>query len=362
MLCAAALATAAPLPQQIDDASFWRMVKDFSEVGGSFSAENFVSNEPNFQWVLTRLNAVTKPGGAYLGVGPEQNFTYIAALKPDIAFITDIRRQNLVQHLMYKAIFEMSADRADFLSILLSRKRPAGLTESSTTERLFNAYGSSPTDAQLAKKNVQAIEDLLVKKHGFTLDARDLETLEHVHHIFELYGLETGYGSNLKTVDFTNGKGHNGNFSTILTTIDDRGNNRTFLATEANFRIVKDLEGRNLIVPIVGDFGGGHALKSIAGYLTQHDSRVSAFYVSNVEQYLFQNNPTARNGGADQFYENLAMLPLDRTSTFIRSAARANVKEPYEGFVSLLGSMTETLAAFKQTGFSSLRDVLELSR
>jgi hypothetical protein len=361
-VCAAVAARAASLPRQIDDARFWQMVTDFSEAGGSFSAENFVSNEPNFQWVLTRLDATAKRGGAYLGVGPEQNFTYIAALRPSIAFIIDIRRQNLIEHLMYKAIFEMAADRADFLSILLSRKRPAGLTESSTIERLFNAYGYSPADTELAKKNLGVIRDLLVKKHGFTLNAEDLQTLEHVHHIFELYALETGYSSNLKTVDFTNGNGHNGNFSTILTTVDDRGNNRTFLATESNFMIVKDLENRNLLVPVVGDFGGEHALKSIAGYLAQQDATVSAFYVSNVEQYLFQNNPTAGNGGVEHFYESVAMLPFDDASTFIRSASRANVKQPYEGFLSLLGSMKETLAVFKQTGFTSLRDVLLLSQ
>ena len=61
-----------------------------------------------------------------MGVGPEQNFTYIAVTRPAIAFIVDIRRGNLDLHLMYKALFELSADRADFVSRLFSRKRPAG--------------------------------------------------------------------------------------------------------------------------------------------------------------------------------------------------------------------------------------------
>jgi hypothetical protein len=41
---------------------------------------------------------------------------------------------------------------------------------------------------------------------------------------------------------------------------------------------------------------------------------VSAFYVSNVEQYL---TPTPK---LLSFYENVAALPLDSSSTFIRSA------------------------------------------
>src|SRR5262245_59952169 len=102
--------SAQQLPAQLDDREYWRIITEFSEEGGSFTAENFVSNEPNFQQVLTRLKDRTHPGGAYIGVGPEQNFTYIAGLQPAIAFIVDIRRQNLIQHLMYKAAFELSGD------------------------------------------------------------------------------------------------------------------------------------------------------------------------------------------------------------------------------------------------------------
>ncbi|PYS24420.1 MAG: hypothetical protein DMG11_24450 [Acidobacteria bacterium] len=77
------------LPSQLSDDVFWRMVSDFSEGSGSFRFE-FMSNEREFQSVIPDLVATTKPGGVYLGVGPEQNFTYIAATQPKMAFITDI--------------------------------------------------------------------------------------------------------------------------------------------------------------------------------------------------------------------------------------------------------------------------------
>ena len=67
------------------------------------------------------------PGGVYLGVAPDQNFTYMVAVRPRMAFILDIRRGNLLQHLLYKAVFELSADRAEFVSMLFSKPRPAGL-------------------------------------------------------------------------------------------------------------------------------------------------------------------------------------------------------------------------------------------
>jgi hypothetical protein len=80
------------------------------------------------------------PAGVYLGVGPEQNFTCIAAIKPRIAFISDIRRGNLNLHLVYKALFEMSGSRADFVERLFSRTRPAGLPEAVTAAPLMQAY------------------------------------------------------------------------------------------------------------------------------------------------------------------------------------------------------------------------------
>ena len=69
----------------------------------------------------------------YLGVGPEQNFTYIVALRPKLAFIVDIRRGNMNEHLLYKAFIELSADRADFLSRLFARPRPAGSADKTRT-------------------------------------------------------------------------------------------------------------------------------------------------------------------------------------------------------------------------------------
>src|SRR2546421_1749680 len=116
------------IPREIADDTFWKMISDFSEDSGSFRFE-YMSNELQFQYVIPRLKENRKPGGVYVGVGPEQNFTYIAALQPKMAFIVDIRRQNMIEHLIYNAIFEMSSDRADFLTRLFSRRAPTGLTE-----------------------------------------------------------------------------------------------------------------------------------------------------------------------------------------------------------------------------------------
>ena len=109
-------AAAASLPARLGDQEFWRLVSDSSEPDGTFRSDNLLSNELGFQFVVPELARTTKAGRAYMGVGPEQNFTYIVATKPAMAFIVDIRRGNLDLHLLYKALFEMSVDRADFVS------------------------------------------------------------------------------------------------------------------------------------------------------------------------------------------------------------------------------------------------------
>src|SRR5690349_127147 len=128
------------LPAKLSDAEFWQLTENLSESNGFFRSDNFLSNENGYQEVIPELVRQIKPGGVYMGVAPEINFTYIVALKPRMAFIVDIRRGNLHEHLLYKALFEMSANRAEFLSRLFSRKRPSGLAPTATVPELFDAF------------------------------------------------------------------------------------------------------------------------------------------------------------------------------------------------------------------------------
>ena len=133
------------LPQRLDDRTFWSLVSEFSEPSGFFRPDNLVSNETAFQHVIPTLVTQVTPVSAYLGVGPDQNFTYIAALRPRIAFIVDIRRQNLLLHLMYKGLVELSPDRATLLSRLFSRRKAVSIiVRSSSTCAATRPSASSP--------------------------------------------------------------------------------------------------------------------------------------------------------------------------------------------------------------------------
>src|ERR1051326_3233438 len=122
------LRAADTLPSQLSDAQYWKMISDLSEPYGYFQHPIVTSNEISYQYVLPDLMKTARSGGAYLGVGPEQNFTYIAALQPKIAFIIDIQGDMMLEHLMYKSIFEMSPDRVTFVANLFARRAPAQLT------------------------------------------------------------------------------------------------------------------------------------------------------------------------------------------------------------------------------------------
>jgi hypothetical protein len=312
---ALAQATAtARLPAQLTDREFWALVGDLSEPGGYFQSDNFLSNERGYQIVIPELVATARPGRVYLGVGPEQNFPYILALKPALAIIFDVRRGNLHLHLLYKALFELSADRAEFLSMLFSRPRPDGLTAESSVQALMDAYQAVPASDALYEKNLSAVAALLTKKHGFTLEPGDLEGIDYVYRT----AFFSGGPSLTYSMAGRGGRGGRGNDSTYaaIQILDDgRGVNRGYLGTEAQWRALKDFQSRNLLVPVVGDFGGPKAIRAVGAFLKARDALVSAFYLSNVEQYL------NRSGMEDVFLCNVATLPLDETSTFIYTGA-----------------------------------------
>ncbi|PYS16947.1 MAG: hypothetical protein DMG15_00795 [Acidobacteria bacterium] len=343
------------LPRELTDDAYWKMVSDFSEQSGSFRFE-YMSNELQFQYVIPRLKENRKPGGVYLGVGPEQNFTYIAAIQPKIAFIFDIRRQNTIEHLIYKALFEMSSDRTEFLSRLFSRRPPQGLTEKSTARQLFQAFRAVPADADLYRENLQVVKDRLMKQHRFPFSQADQESIDFIYRIFFDTGSVFGYSASVFG-------GFGGTYADLMTATDQQGQARSYLASEENFQVVRELERKNLIIPIVGDFAGPKALRNVARYIKEHGGFVTAFYTSNVEQYLFQQGDDWRH-----FLINVSAFPMDPLSTFIRSSHFAYgdaipARQFNRGrFIQLLSPMAEVVKAFNSGQLTSYEDLIRMSK
>ena len=317
------------LPEKLTDRQFWSLITDLSEPDGSFRSDNLLSNEIFLQYVIPDLVHTARPQRVYLGVGPEQNFTYIAALRPKMVFIVDVRRGNMQLHLMYKALFEMSDNRADFVGRLFSKKRPDGLSTKSTAQEIFSAYAKVDTSDTLYQQNLQDIQNHLLRTRKLPLEADDLKGIEYVYHAFYWYGPIIQYWSS------TGGRGFRDapTYFDLMIADDGKGQQRSFLATEENFKVLRELHSRNLFVPVVGNFAGPKALRAVGRYVKDRNALVSAFYLSNVEQYL------TREGRWYVFCANVATLPLDPTSTFIRSV-RNGMYGRGVGLDSVLGSMS----------------------
>jgi hypothetical protein len=342
----------AALPNEIPDRVFWKLISDLSEKDGYFRFENFISNEVGFQSVIPQLQRILGPGGVYIGVGPEQNFTYVAALQPKIAFIIDIRRQNMLEHLMYKALFELSADRAEFLSNLLCRKRPVDLSKDVTAAALFKAYQAVDGDQHLYLRELRAIKDVLLKKHKFHLTPDDISKIEHVYSAFFQAGTRLDYSFG--------GSGSTGvpTYAELMASTDDDGQNHSYLANEENYQFVKSMEMKNLVIPLVGDFAGRKTVRKVGEYLKDHNAEVTAFYTSNVEQYLFEQDNSWR-----MFYSNVATLPLDRSSTFIRAFNGTRFSRGYpRAYVSVLSSVRNVIDGVEDGRIRTYSDVIDMSK
>ena len=295
------------LPAQLSDQEFWSMVTTVSEPSGQYTGDNWISNEASIQDIIPHLRKLAKPNGAYIGVGPEQNFTYMWAMQSKMGFIIDIRRQNMLEILMLKSMFEFSPTRADFVATLFSRRKPEGLDANTSAKALMTAFEKAPSEG--LAKNVESVKATLAK-HGFTLSGEDLLRISFVQEIFNRAGL----GIVAEYASPGSPGGIPVTFVDLMTATDRTGQPWSFLSSEAAYQYIKELHRKNLIVPLVGDFGGPSTIRKVGEYLKQRNANVATFYLSNVESYL---RPTMK-----AFQDNLATLPFDSSSMLIRWAPR----------------------------------------
>jgi hypothetical protein len=348
--------SAVPIPERLSDSAFWALSTSLSEPAGYFRSDNLVGNEVTMQHPIPDLIKNTPRGGVYVGVGPDQNFTYIAALKPRIAFVVDIRRLNVMQHLYYKALFELSDTRTDFLSHLFARARPAGLDTSTSIEAMITAFGAATPDSLLYQQTLRGVRDHLRVTHRFPLTDEEFAGVEYVATAFYSAGPELTY-------NFGSGRGGRGfgggrympSYGQLMAETDAQGVPRSYLATEANYRVVQGMQRRNLIVPVTGDFAGPKALRSVANWLRDHDATVTAFYTSNVEQYLFQSEQNWR-----AFFSNVATFPVTAQSTFIRAIFNMGGYGPQPGprSLTLLCPIERHIAAYHAGTLQTYYDVM----
>ena len=289
---------------------FAALADTLSEPGGFFDSDNVVSNEAGYLHVRQAVKRLGVKGGVYIGVGPDQNFTYIAQVRPKYAFILDIRRDNLIEHLLYKAIFALAESRAEFLSILFSKPvSKAGFNAGAPTiDELVAYFDRTDGDAAQYRRN---LEDIRARIGTFKVSLSD----EEIRRASELY--RAFFERHLDLRWEYRSDGDRGisfiTYRAFLLGRDLQGDFGNFLNSDEDYRFIRDMQKRNAIIPVTGDFAGGHALRAVGDFVRGRGDRVSAFYLSNVEYYLYPD------GRLDEFAENVRYLPTDGRSVMIRA-------------------------------------------
>ncbi len=354
-LCAGAQVTSSPPRAATDPAhatsEFGRLVGQLSEPGGYFDTDNLISNERGYLHVMGVLDRLPVRGGAYLGVGPDQNFSYIARIRPQIALLIDIRRDNMLQHLLFKALFARARNRVEYLSLWLGRETPAdsaGLAALSVNQLVARIDASEATRA--SKSAALAAVRSEVQRFGVPLSSKDLETIERFHSAFIAEGLSLRFTSKGRTA-----RDYYPSLRQLLLERDLRGVQANYLASEADFLFLKSMQRRDLIVPVVGDLAGPHALAAINALLRRRGDRVSAIYASNAEDYVM------RDGGFGRYAKSVLALPRDERSVFIRSWFGGDDSHPQSvpGYFStqLVQTIDDFATDYVATGFASYRDL-----
>lgn len=291
----------AALEPAMSDVAFGRLVAALSEPAGDFPSDNFVSNETTVLDAAPALAAVALPGRAYVGVGPEQNLTYLAIARPAMAYILDIRRGNLLEHLVLRAALEPSETATDFLAALTSRPSPvAGTSLGDALAALGTGRGEpARRDALVART------EALAARLGLPLAREDRQSIRAIAEAFFEHGTSIRYSM----------QGANRRYPTLAELLGARapeGASGTFVADASSYAFVRALVRANRVVPVVGDFAGPHALRAIGVDMSARGLVLGAFYTSNVEEYLFEG------GTFGAFADNVRALPTDDRSLFVR--------------------------------------------
>ena len=303
----AAVAVALPRPQA--PPTFAGTIAQLSEPGGYFDTNNLISNERSYLHVIPALREAGMTGGVYLGVGPDQNFSYIAHARPSIAFIIDIRRDNLLLHLLFKALFRLSASRAQYLGALFGRPapEPAGRWRDEDIDRIVS-YLAGAAASPAAADAIRARVDDAIEGFGVPLSESDRATIDRFHRTF----IERGLGLRFESTGRPP-RSYYPTYRELLLETDRSGRQWNYLASEPGFQFVKSLQDRDLVVPVVGDLAGRTAMPAIARYVKERGLRLSVFYTSNVEYYL------ANAGAFERFAANLARFPRTGKTLIVRS-------------------------------------------
>jgi len=302
---------------------FAQLVGRFSEAGGWFDTDNLISNEKSYLHVVPQLEHAGVSGGVYIGVGPDQNFSYIARIRPEVAFIVDIRRDNLLLHLMFKALFAISRNRMEYLAHLTGTRAPEDI-EGWSDASINGIVAYLDRQTETGEIGVSRRLQEAVRAFGVPVSDEEMQTIHRFHAELMNRRLSLRFHSQGRLP-----RSYYPTYRELLLETDREGRQLSYLASEADYQFLRSLQARGGVIPVVGDLGGTHALSAIGKWMKERNQHLAAFYVSNVEDYLFRSQDFA------QYMDNLNTLPHSERSVVIRSIfGRFGLRDSAPGYYS----------------------------
>lgn len=343
----AAAAKPATKDAALSAAEFAQLIERISEPNGYFDTDNLISNESSYLHVMGKLRKLNVSGGAYLGVGPDQNFSYIAQVRPRIAFIVDIRRDNQLQHLLFKSLFALAQNRVEYLCLLFGKAIPNDAAKWNIAQ-VVEYLDKTPADRkrfEATRANIAA----KLKTCGVKLDDKDLATINRIHEAFFAAGLDLKFTSHYRSP-----RSYYPSYRDLMLEKDLTGKQANYLVSEDDFQFLKTLEDRNLLIPAVGNFAGDKAFLEVSKILKERGEKLTAFYTSNVEYYLMGD------GSFDRYAENVKRLPMEKNGVIIRSyfgnTYSFQLPQAVPGYFS--AQLLQPLESFVKGNFQSYRDLI----
>jgi hypothetical protein len=283
------------------------MIAELSEKEGAFFADTPLSNEDGYGAAIPWLErSAGREPSVYLGVGPEQNLTFIARAKPELAFVVDLRRANLLLHVLYKSMFADSTTPSQWLLLCLGR-RPAPLVDEPSPEAWLVAIRAVAKDRTVHEALLERTLARMTGTWGMALEPGDAAALSRLLATFFERDLQLRYETTDHNDEFPS-------FSELLLAKDEQGHALHFLADPGAFAALKKFEAEDRLLPIVGNFAGEHALGAIGDTLRRLNRKLGVLYASNVEEYLLIDEQWG------QWQSNVARLPRTSDALLLRSA------------------------------------------
>ena len=248
----------------------------------NYASDCFVTSEDGYNDVLVRRGpAGGMSTGAYVGVGPDQNFIYAGVLRPRLVLIVDARMDNLLEHLVFKLLMERAETPLEYLAALFSRELPPGPAIAGPgPEPLLAAFDALPVSPASHESTVKWIKAELLRRWAPLapyLDRIDYLCGEFFTRQLDITSVSARLLANLDFVP---------TLRAIIRARETHGVNLHYLTDPGRYNYVRSLQVEDRIIPVLGNLLSPRSVVQVNDLLRQSGEAVSHLYLSNLEEFL----------------------------------------------------------------------------